>query len=201
MKKLVLILDPAHGEETPGKRSPDGKHREYKWSRNILKKLDCLLKQNDYRVEYTTTTDNEPGLTIRKNFASNLKVDSNQTKLLISLHNNAAGNGSQWMKASGIEVFTTVGQTKSDTYAEIVINQLQKDFAELKFRLDTSDGDKDKEENFTVLTGSGYTAMLIEWLFQDNKEDVEYLLSDEGRKTIAKLHVDGIVEYLKLIGK
>jgi N-acetylmuramoyl-L-alanine amidase len=30
MKKLVIILDPAHGEEVAGKRSPDGLFREYK---------------------------------------------------------------------------------------------------------------------------------------------------------------------------
>lgn len=29
MKKLTIILDPAHGIDIAGKRSPDGKHREY----------------------------------------------------------------------------------------------------------------------------------------------------------------------------
>jgi N-acetylmuramoyl-L-alanine amidase len=29
MNKPIILLDPAHGEETPGKRSPDGNHREY----------------------------------------------------------------------------------------------------------------------------------------------------------------------------
>lgn len=171
MKKLVVILDPAHGEETPGKRSPDGKHREYKWSRNILKKLDCKLKQNDYRVEYTTTTDHEPGLSKRKNFATNLEVDPGQSKLMISLHNNAAGIGTEWMNATGVEIYTSPGKTKSDTYAEIVYNQLQEDFPDLKFR-------GLKEAKFTVLMGGGYYGMLIEWLFQDNENDVE-LLSDE----------------------
>ena len=28
---------------------------------------------------------------------------------------------------------------------------------------------KDKEANFTVLMGADYMAVLIEWLFQDNK--------------------------------
>jgi len=36
MSKYLYILDPAHGANTPGKRSPDGKHREYKWSREII---------------------------------------------------------------------------------------------------------------------------------------------------------------------
>ena len=37
---------------------------------------------------------------------------------------------------------------------------------------------KDFEAKFTVLMGSDYMACLIEWLFQDNKEDVK-LLADE----------------------
>ena len=30
-KNITIILDPAHGEDVPGKRSPDGVHREYRW--------------------------------------------------------------------------------------------------------------------------------------------------------------------------
>ena len=35
MSKLI-ILGTAHGSNTPGKRSPDGRLREYKWSREIV---------------------------------------------------------------------------------------------------------------------------------------------------------------------
>lgn len=44
--------------------------------------------------------------------------------------------------------------------------------------MDLSDGDNDKESKFTVLMGSGYSAVLLEWLFQDNREDVALLTSD-----------------------
>lgn len=40
-----------------------------------------------------------------------------------------------------------------------------------------SDGDVDKEANFTELMNK-HPAVLLEWLFQDNKEDVA-LLNDE----------------------
>jgi N-acetylmuramoyl-L-alanine amidase len=46
-----------------------------------------------------------------------------------------------------------------------------KEFPELKARPDYSDGDLDREENFTVLMGN-YSAVLIEWMFQNNKKDV-----------------------------
>ena len=35
-KNLYVILDNGHGEDTPGKRSPDGKFREYKFNRVIV---------------------------------------------------------------------------------------------------------------------------------------------------------------------
>lgn len=180
MKKLVIILDCAHGADVKGKCSPDGTHREYKWSRLICGKLRDKLESLGYRVEYTNKTENEIGLSQRKNIANNIKIDSDQVKFLISLHNNAAGNGSNWINATGFEIFTSKGQTLSDKFAQVIMSNLQKDFPEsngFKHRVDLTDGDLDKEENFTVLMGN-YYGILLEWLFQDNKEDVK-LLNDE----------------------
>ena len=39
-------------------------------------------------------------------------------------------------------------------------------------------------------------AVLTENLFMDNKEEVEYLLSEEGKKSIIDLHVEGIKQYI-----
>mgnify|MGYP003524248588 FL=1 len=38
-------------------------------------------------------------------------------------------------------------------------------------------------------------AVLTENLFQDNKEDVKFLLSNEGKEIIANIHVNAILEY------
>ena len=184
--KLVVILDPAHGEEVAGKRSPDGLHQEYAWSRQICRALAEELETEGFRVEMTTTGEREIGLTNRKNFATNLVVQPGQTKFLLSLHNNAAGDGKTWLKATGVEIFTTKGQTKSDTFAETIINQLRVDFPKLTFRTDISDGDQDKEENFTVLTGSGYYAALLEWLFMDSTKDIYDLQDTLMNKLLVK---------------
>ena len=53
------------------------------------------------------------------------------------------------------------------------------EFPELKSRPEKSDNDLDREENFTVLTGSKYLAVLIEWLFQNNQEDLK-IIKDPG---------------------
>jgi N-acetylmuramoyl-L-alanine amidase len=39
-------------------------------------------------------------------------------------------------------------------------------------------------------------AVLVECLFMDNKEDCSYLLSNEGKETIANLLVNGIINYI-----
>jgi len=41
--------------------------------------------------------------------------------------------------------------------------------------------------------------VLVENFFQDNKKDVEFLLSDEGKLMVTQIHVDGIIDYLKKI--
>ena len=40
-------------------------------------------------------------------------------------------------------------------------------------------------------------AVLTENLFQDNRQDGDYLLSPAGRAAIVQLHFDGITKYLK----
>ena len=50
------------------------------------------------------------------------------------------------------------------------------------------------EENFTVLVLAKCPAILTENLFYDNKEEVKFLLSDEGREAIAQYHVNAILK-------
>lgn len=41
-------------------------------------------------------------------------------------------------------------------------------------------------------------AVLTENFFQDNKLDVEYLESEQGKKDIVDIHINGIKKYIKL---
>lgn len=196
MRKLVIILDPAHGEDVKGKCSPDGTHKEYLWSREICKKLKYRLILEDFRVKYTNTSQKEIGLSKRKEIANNIKLYPGEYKFLVSLHNNAAGDGTQWLNAKGFEIYTSKGQTISDKFATIIFNNLKKDFPGISARADYVDNDPDKESNFTVLMGN-YYAVLIEWLFQDNKEEVLLL----NNNTINSRLVDSLVNSLIEIDK
>ena len=118
--------------------------------------------------------------------------------LLVSVHCNAAGNGAEWMKARGWSAYTTKGKTRSDELANRLYEAASEHFDDMKLRIrkDMQDGDPDWEEDFYILRKTKCAAVLTENFFQDNKEDVEFLLSPEGKKHIAEVHVEGIINYI-----
>lgn len=200
MKNVIIILDPAHGADVPGKCSPDGKHREYRWSRDRIKFLKVTLMNLGYEVYVTTESENEPGLSRRKNFATQIR--HGKRKLLVSLHNNGAGNNGKWMSASGVEVYTTPGVTNSDICADFILRQLQKDFPTFKMRFNKDTHlERDKEAKFTVLMGADYMGVLVEWLFQDNKTDVEKLLDPKINRDFEVSIVKAIEQINNYFGK
>lgn len=74
----------------------------------------------------------------------------------------------------------------------MMYGQLKKDFPKLKFRYGSPDmQDCDKDANFTVLMGN-YYAMLIEWLFQDNREEVSMLKDEKINNAFCESLIKGI---------
>ena len=63
--------------------------------------------------------------------------------------------------------------------------------------MDRSDGDRDWEAGYFVLRNTSCPAVLIEAMFQDNKHDVAFLLSDEGRQAITRTIVEGIIKFIE----
>lgn len=197
---MLVLLDNGHGVDTSGKRSPDGRLREYKFAREIVQRIHCELGKRGINSIILVPEDYDVSLTERCVRANNY-YNVDKSVILISIHCNAAGNGDKWMTGRGWEAWTSVGQTKSDELAELLYSTAEAWLPPgTKIRTDKTDGDKDKEKNFTILYKTKCPAVLTENLFQDNKEDVEYLLSEEGKKAIVNLHVEGIVNYLSYNG-
>lgn len=112
--------------------------------------------------------------------------------ILVSVHGNAF-NGT----AKGFEVFTSKGQTGSDSIADIFAVKMSLMFPKKVMRWDLSDKDKDKEANFYILKNTSCPAILTENFFFDNKEDAALMMSDEGVKQIAQAHVNAIINIEK----
>lgn len=195
---MKILIDNGHGIDTAGKCSPDGSLREYKYAREIAERIVSELKKQGFDAERIVTEENDISLSERC-LRVNSICDRVGTKnvILVSVHCNAAGNGSQWMNASGWEAWTSVGQTAADKLADCLYKAAEE--TDFKIRKDTTDGDPDKEGHLYILKHTKCPAVLTENLFQDNKEDVAFLLSEKGKETIVSLHVKGIIDYLKAI--
>lgn len=199
---MKVLIDNGHGQTTEGKRSPDGRLREYKYCREIAAEVVNRLRAQGYDAERIVPEDADISLGERCNRV-NAYCDRLGAKnvCFVSIHNNAAGSG-QWMTARGWEAWTSKGQTQGDKLADCLYDAAQKYLPKgTKIRTDMADGDRDKESNFTVIYRTKCPACLTENLFQDNREDVDYLLSGAGREAIVTLHVEGIKAYVAKYGK
>lgn len=196
---MVVLVDNGHGNNTPGKRSVDGRLLEWKYTREIAEDVVAILLGSGLDARLLVTEDYDVSLKERVRRIN--KVCSQYgagNVLVVSVHCNAAGNGSQWMNGRGWEAYSTKGQNNSDILAECLYNRAEENFKGMKIRTDKTDGDKDKEANFYIIKYANCPAVLTENFFMDNKEDMEYMLSDVGRHQIARTHAEGIMDYIIL---
>ena len=214
---MKILIDNGHGVNTAGKKSPDKQLLEYKYNREIAIQLVAELKAKGYDAERIVTeeTDISLGERCRRVNAICNKIGTSNV-ILISVHVNAAGSGG-WRSAGGWCAYTTRGTTKSDAIATKLYeaakvslssyaDQLEAgkktglyDSKQRPFRTDYKDGDPDQEAAFYIIKNTKCPAVLTENLFMDNKTDMAFLLSEDGRKAIVDLHVNGIINYIKSV--
>ena len=182
---MKILIDNGHGVDTAGKRSPDGSLREYKYTREIAEKVVSELKKRGFDAERIVKEEIDVPLAERCRRVNEYKASE---AILVSIHCNAAGNGSDWMSARGWEAWTSVGKTKADKLATCLYEDAEHCLPGMKMRKDMTDGDPDKESQFYILRHTNCPAVLTENLFQDNREDVEFLLSEEGKR-LSLIHI------------
>lgn len=195
---MKILIDPGHGIDTPGKRSPDGLFREYLWNRQVADLILEGLVSAGVDASLVVTETNDVTLRNRVNRVNTIcnRVGASNV-LLVSIHANAAGNGSAWMNAKGWSCYTSKGKTKSDQVAECLYDAFEEEFQDRKIRKDMSDGDRDWEENYYVLQKSKCPAVLLENFFYDNREECAWMLQEETKRRIASAAVKGIIKYIK----
>lgn len=201
---MNIILDPGHGGINKNGNYTTAPNKMYKFpdgttlyegviNRKIVKYIEeefNLFPIPSARILYTVEPDNPMDVSLgsRVRFAN--KYNPNNT-IFISVHNNAGGG-------TGGEIFTSIGQTKSDIIAESIFQEMKiyYDTLGLRMRKDTADGDNDKESNFYVLRKTKCPAVLVEGLFFDNKKDAKFLQDEKFLKGLAKSIYCGIKNYL-----
>lgn len=178
-----VFLDAGHGGKDPGACANGLQEKDITLA--ITLKIGKILERHGVKVCYSRTTDKYLSLTERAELSNKNNADA-----FVSIHTNSFTNPS----ARGLEVWTSRGQTKGDILATYVGQELIKAFPDVPFRKDMSDGDLDKESNFTVLVKTKAPACLCELGFISNKEDnkLQTGKQDEFAEAIAK----GVLSYL-----
>ena len=203
---MKILIDNGHGIQTKGKRSPDGKLLEYAYTRELARQIVKILQYRGYDSELLVPEDDDIPLSERVRRVNEICLTyepscpastGHPDVILISLHLNAAGDGTKWMNATGWSCYTCKGQTESDRLADCLYKAAEQILENQVIRTDYArDGDPDWEENFYILRHSLCPAVLVEQFFMDNKKDLAYLISDEGKRNLIDVIVGGVEKYL-----
>lgn len=219
----TLILDPGHGLKIDGKYSRPlldcrgdkikfvprgmrphksdhevGFYREdfgtlqiCKEIKEILKgKVNVLLTRNDDKDALTYLSSLSTNEWEKKKYRNQKWrwivnfTNNNNADLFISVHSNAAGG-------SGIRSFWE-STPNGICFSESVCDFLQKEIKIKPVRI--------KKHRYLILRNNCQgRSILLETLFHDNIEEVQLMLSEEGRKKIATGISNGILDYISKI--
>ena len=192
---MKILIDNGHGYNTPGKCSPDKRLLEWKYTREIATELLARLKAAGFDAERIVTEDVDISLRERcRRVNAICKRVGASNVVLVSIHNNAAGSGGKWRDATGWCGFVyTKASSKSRHLAQLL-------YAEAEKRGLKGNRSVPRErywmKNLAMVRDTACPAVLTENLFQDNKGEVDFLLSPQGHEAIVSLHFDALKKYV-----
>lgn len=183
--KYTVCLDPGHGPDTVN-GSPDGSYKEREFAWDMYTRIRPLLERHGVNVICTRTEDTKPSLTARCEVSNKAGAD-----LFVSLHSNADG-GSGWGTARGLLVYTSSGPmtAKRNVAATAIVNRAH----EAGVRLHGSGVAHQIE--YTVLEKTDAPAVLIEYGFHTNQEDIGLLKDISYRDKLAEATAKGVCDFL-----
>lgn len=193
---MRILLDNGHGANTKGKHSPDKRVLEWKVARELVAMIAANLTSMGYDVYKITPEDNDVSLSERvRRVNAQCKTYGAKNCLLISVHLNAAGADGKWHSASGFSSHIARNASSNSKrlakllWDEAIENGLKGN------RYVPSEGYH--VQNLAMCRDTNCPAVLSENLFQDNKEDVETLLTMKGKNDIVRTHIEAIVKYIE----
>lgn len=193
---MKVLIDNGHGLDTAGKRSPDGRLLEYAYAREIARRLETELKAHGIDAVRITPEEYDVPLSERCRRANKY---GSKGVLLVSIHCNAAGADGKWHNAHGWAAYVSNNASvNSKTLASCLIQAAKEQGLSVR---EYSHQVPYWTQNLAICRDTRCPAVLTENLFQDNRSDVNYLLSEDGKQAIVNLHVEGLIKYIGLHGK
>lgn len=208
--RMVIILGTPHRLREWGKQSCDGRLIECIYGREIAKEVGTELQAMGYHVmtDYepldlpksmqstNAGTERQRELDLRVKFVNEVcQVEGADNVIYVSIHVDASNSDGRWHAPNGWSVrVSPKASAKSRKLANLLFDTAKSQG--LKVRQPTVK-QKYWEQNLYVLNKTACPAVLTENLFMDNLDDCGFLLSDEGRNVIKRLHVEGIIKYIE----
>lgn len=193
---VKILIDNGHGENTPGKCSPDKRLWEYAYAREIARRVEKCLKCKGYDAQRIVEEETDIPLSVRCKRVNDIcKQVGTKNVLLVSIHNNAAGADGKWHAARGFSAHVGLNaSSKSKMLAQYLWNEAIQQGLKGNRSVPAAPY---IAQNLAICRDTACPAVLTENLFQDNKEDIELLLSEEGKEKVTATHVNAIVEFIK----
>ncbi|WP_417558504.1 N-acetylmuramoyl-L-alanine amidase [Mesoflavibacter zeaxanthinifaciens] len=190
---MLVLIDNGHGSLINGEYQTQGKRKDWE-DKGIIYEgefnraiVSGIIEQLTFlNIPYVNIAPEYWDVRLETRVKRANKYPA-RNSFYLSIHSNAGGG-------HGSEIFTSPGNTKSDSIATIFGEEYQKEFPDRTLRTDFSDGDLDKERRFYVLTKTKMPAILTENFFMDNFEEFRDILNTrEGRQRIVDYHVKAII--------
>lgn len=187
LSKYKVCLDPGHGTQTGGKRSPDGTYLEHEFALDMAFRMKGILEKHGVEVYLTRQDENDIDLAKRCAIANAIK----DLDLFISLHSNAYGSGKEWTDPKGYCIYTSsAGDGAARNRAAKAI------IARIKEAGITLRPHPLVHEAFYVLRNTVAPAVLIEHGFHTNKKETKLLKTSWYRDKLALANCRGILDYM-----
>ena len=175
MSRYTWILDPGHGEFTPGKRFKE--FHEWEFNRAIANRVVALCPAVDIRITNPGPVD--AGVMKRWQYAKGLQ-EQNGNCVFLSIHGNAAGKGKTWHPAHGATAFHHPKDKRGKILAKWLLEAID---AKTDINVDRGV----KTSRFSVLAGTmSMPSALLECEFFTNEWGYVRMMSPEGRDGIAQ---------------
>lgn len=192
---MLVLIDNGHGDTCPN-GSPDKQIREYSYAREIASLLEQKLKEKSITAIRIVTEENDIPLNMRVSRVNTIcKEFGSNNCCVVSIHLDACPpNDGKWHNARGFSVRVAKNaSSRSKKLARLLYEQAEA----LNLKGNRSvPPEKYWVQNLAICRDTNCAAVLTENLFQDNKEDVAFLLSKEGKDAIVRLHLNGLLNYI-----
>lgn len=193
---MMIMIDNGHGEDTAGKRSPDGALREWLWTRQLAHELADRLR--GYGCMVTEITPENGDISLKERVG---RVNARCRELgagncaLISLHVNAAGSDGRWHEARGFGAYVSQNASESS-------KRLAKAMTDEAVRRGLTGNRSVPHDGYNVQSlamcrDTLCAAVLTESAFMDNRDDCKMMLSRAGLTAFADLHAGAVMRWLE----